>query len=279
MDQTLTSRYEWSKWDIFTKVPVGSVAFTESVADATFIAKLDSGKISELDKRRKLSGNLAVSLDGKSVSFVEKGLLLKEIEPVSYQLTHMKFSTWRAKVHRTPVYLGHVLLLSQNSVPVSSSSWQEISSVVAYNATYNFYYGQLDGLIRALPSKAETYSGGPKFENVDFSWGLPLKFSRHRIQQVSAVLMSGTAVNTSVEALLTMTELPYEAVLVSKFKDGQTREYNISGTYQETLLANVLVTKVTIKGRKPFMLIHDIKIGANPILILGMGAFAGERES
>ena len=25
VDQTLTSRYEWVKWDIFTKIPVGSV--------------------------------------------------------------------------------------------------------------------------------------------------------------------------------------------------------------------------------------------------------------
>jgi hypothetical protein len=251
VDQTLTSRYEWVQWDIFTKIPVGSVAFTEGVADATFIAKLQDGTICELDKRRGLSGNLAVSLDQQSVTFVNKGQILMEIEPIKYEIAHIRWIKWRSKVKRTERHLGHVLLANQNNddrfnsdiYDDSAPIWQEISSVVAYNATYNFYYGQLDGLIRALPSKAETYGGGSKFENIEFSWGLPLKFSRHRIQKVSAKLISGTAVNASVDAFLTSTELPYEAVLVSKFKDGSSLEYNISGTYQETLLANVAVTK------------------------------------
>ena len=52
-------------------------------------------------------------------------------------------------------------------------------------------------------------------------------------------------VNVSVEALLTTTELPYESTLVSNFKDGQVREHNISGTYQETVLANIVVKKVS----------------------------------
>jgi len=55
--------------------------------------------------------------------------------------------------------------------------------------------------------------------------------------------MKGTMVNVSVEALLTTTELPYESTLVSSFKDGQIREHNISGTYQETVLANIIVKK------------------------------------
>ena len=57
--------------------------------------------------------------------------------------------------------------------------------------------------------------------------------------------MKGTMVNVSVEALLTTTELPYESTLVSNFKDGQVREHNISGTYQETVLANIVVKKVS----------------------------------
>ena len=56
--------------------------------------------------------------------------------------------------------------------------------------------------------------------------------------------MKGTMVNVSVEAYLTTTELPYESALVVNFKDGQVREHNISGTYQETILANIVVEKV-----------------------------------
>ena len=179
VDKTLTSRYEWQKWDIFTKLPIGGVAFTETATEATYISTLDSGKICELDPRKGLTGKLAVSQDGKSVTFLEKGYILIEIEPQSYELKNTKYATWRAKVNRTPVHLGSVLLNNRNEI--QNSKWDEMSSVVTYNASYNFYFGQLNGLIRALPAKAETYGGGDKYEQVDFSWGLPLKFSRYTI--------------------------------------------------------------------------------------------------
>ena len=87
-------------------------------------------------------------------------------------------------------------------------------------------------------------SGEERYETIDFSWGLPLKFTRHRIQRVSANLMTGTAMKVRVEAMVTTTELPYESVLVSSFPDGQERRHNISGTYQETLLTNIQVVEV-----------------------------------
>merc|ERR1711997_1166366 len=142
------------------------------------------------------------------------------------------------------MHLGSTLLSHKyDDADAQVSKWEDISSVLAFNASYSFYFGQLDGLIRALASKAETYGGGDKYEEVDFSWGLPLKFSRHRIQRVNATLLTGTAVNVSVDALLTTTELPYESVLVSRFQDGQQRQQNISGTYQETILTNIVVTR------------------------------------
>ena len=88
------------------------------------------------------------------------------------------------------------------------------------------------------------FSGEERHDQIDFSWGLPLKFTRHRIQRVNARLMTGTAINVTVEAMITTTELPYESVLVAKFKDGQERRHEISGTYQETLLTNIQVIKV-----------------------------------
>ena len=266
VDKTLTSRHEWMKWDIFKKLPVGVVAFTEGVAKATYISKLESGKICELNPRRGLSGNLAVSEDGKKVSFLEKGYILKEIEPQSYELKNTKYATWRAKVERTPVHLGSVLLSSKHG---DLHKWEEISSVVTFNASYSFYFGQLDGLIRALPAKGETYGGGERYEHVDFSWGLPLKFSRHRIQRVSANLMTGTVVNMSVNALLTTTELPYESILVSKFQDGVVRQHNISGTYQEAILANIIVEKVTIIIQLPLSN-HDFKHACLEYFQLGL---------
>lgn len=245
VDKTLTSRLEWRAWDIFTKKPVGAVAFTEASAEATFIAKTTGGRkeaIGDLDPRRDLSGNIAVSQD-KKVAFVKKGHILVEIEPVSYELTGLHYATWRAKVQRHPVHLGHVLLSNPSD---GEQKWDNVTSVVAFNASYSFYYGQLTGLIRALPARSETYGGGERHEVIEYAWGLPKKFSRHRIQRVSASLMTGTQVNVSVDAMMTTTELPYEATLISTFKDGQRREHSISGTYQETLLTNVIVSKVSL---------------------------------
>ena len=36
VDKTLTSRYEWEEWNIFKKIPIGGVAFTEGKYVALF---------------------------------------------------------------------------------------------------------------------------------------------------------------------------------------------------------------------------------------------------
>ena len=262
IDKTKTSRYQWVPWDIFTKIPIGSVAFTESVADATFVSRDTNDNVGEIDPKRQLTGNMAVSPNGKEVTFAKKGSILQEIEPISYELKETKFINYRAKTQRKPVILGHSTLTLNEGQSVAND-WQEVSSIVAFNASYSFYFGQLEGLIRALPTSGPTYryelqatsvtslyrilnffSGEERYEKIDFSWGLPLKFTRHRIHRVSARLLTGTAVNLSVEAMITTTELPYESVLVSTFKDGQERKHEISGTYQETLLTNIQVIEV-----------------------------------
>ena len=163
MDKTMTSRYQWVPWDIFTKIPLGSVAFTEGVAEATFISHDRDHHIGEIDPKRHLTGNMAVSVDGKEVSYAKKGVILQEIEPTSYELQQTTFINYRAKTQRNPVILGHATL----SLPVTAEdtlvsgeeekAWQEVSSVVAFNASYSFYFGQLEGLIRALPTAGPTY--------------------------------------------------------------------------------------------------------------------------
>ena len=66
--------------------------------------------------------------------------------------------------------------------------------------------------------------------------------------RVNATLMTGTAVNVSADAIITSTELPYEATLTAVFPDGKVKKHQIAGTYQETVLTNVRVTKVQKKG-------------------------------
>ena len=156
IDKTMTSRYQWVPWDIFTKIPIGGVAFTEGVVDATFVSHDSDQHIGEIDPKRHLTGNMAVSLNGKKVSFAKKGAILQEIEPISYELQHTQFINYRAKTQRKPVILGQATL-SLKGQEEYEKDWQDVSSVVAFNASYSFYFGQLEGLIRALPSSGPTY--------------------------------------------------------------------------------------------------------------------------
>ena len=38
------------------------------------------------------------------------------------------------------------------------NEWDTVTSIVSYNASYRFYWGQIAGLIKALPATATTLS-------------------------------------------------------------------------------------------------------------------------
>ena len=181
MDTTSTSRVEWQKWDIFTKKPFGVVAFN----DHAYVARVrkPSGKkfsVGELDPQRGLSGDIAVGYGDKSkeeVDYVTEGEILVEIEPIRYELKNTVFMSERAKVTQEVVPLGSRILV--NSDPVfedeelddvtedeenevdditerntrddaiterpKSDDWKEVNAVIAYNATYHYYWGQITG--------------------------------------------------------------------------------------------------------------------------------------
>jgi hypothetical protein len=220
VDTTSTSRLEWQKWDIFTKRPFGLVAFS----DHTFVARVNRKVVSkgspkyvvgDLDPLRGLSGNIALSLGEEAeVEFVTEGEILVEIEPVRYELKNTVFMKERAKVSQEVVPLGYRVLVNpelssddENEEDETSNEitgdfkrddWKEITSVIAYNASYHFYWGQFAGLIRTLPSSGETYNEHGRQE---FKWGLPLDFIRHRIRDVSHRLLPGTSLNVTAVAI------------------------------------------------------------------------------
>ena len=182
VDTTSTSRLEWQKWDIFTKRPFGVVAFSDQAlvarvkrpAGSSVVKQSQKYVIGELDPLRGLSGNIAVSFGDKdAVEYVTEGEILVEIEPVRYELKHTVFMKERAKVSQEVVPLGNRVLVhhepvtsedeeqdetSENEIndvtphddndkgrDVTHENWKEITSVIAYNATFHFYWGQLPG--------------------------------------------------------------------------------------------------------------------------------------
>ena len=175
--------------------------------------------VGDLDPLRGLSGNIALSLaeDSNEVEFVTEGEILVEIEPVRYELKNTVFMKERAKVSQEVVPLGFRVLVNPESTPddendeneedensidvtgdVKGDDWKEVTSVIAYNASYHFYWGQLAGLIRTLPSSGETYNDHGRQE---FKWGLPLDYIRHRIRDVSHRLLRGTSLNVTAVAI------------------------------------------------------------------------------
>ena len=176
------------------------------------------------------------------MSYLKKGELLGEIEPIKYEMPDVQFETRRAKIHKEQVHLGSKILSNDPVAPENKNShreyaWDMIRSVIAYNATYYYYWGQSPGLIKALSSSGQTFTYTSK--RITFSWGLPLKYDRHRILEVSANLQPGTAVQVQASAQRTTTEVPYTAKLVSIFADGKMTKRMINGTYLETLLSDV----------------------------------------
>ena len=76
---------------------------------------------------------------------------------------------------------------------------------------------------------------------MEFIWGLPYKYDRGRIIEVTAKLQPGTSTNVTVSATMTSTNLPYSAKLISVFEDGKTKKRRIDGHYQERVLKDINV--------------------------------------
>lgn len=121
--------------------------------------------------------------------------------------------------------------------------WQEIRGVIPYTALYHFYWGQIPGLIRTLPSNGESYNDHGRLE---LQLGLQHDYIRHRICDVIYKLRPGTSLNVTASAIKQTTEVPYTAILISLFADGQTKERRIESTYQVGQLLTTVYTNMSL---------------------------------
>lgn len=248
VDPTATARREWRPWDIFTRLPLGAVAL---LGEDGFVARYRDGNgnngssyhVGDLNPRRGLSGDIALYPDDRVRTVTRGGEVLVEVQPVRYRLEEVEYVTRRAKEVREAVHLGSRVLtreLDSNSYEEGGGDdWGSVRAVVAYNASYSYYWGRVArGLVKALPSTASA-SFRDMNKPVSFKWALPLEFTLHRILEVSAWLRPGTSVQVSATAARVTTEAPYRARLVAEFADGEEVAREVRGTYVETLLADV----------------------------------------
>ena len=91
------------------------------------------------------------------VSYETKGQILVEVEPIRYQLENIQYRAIRAKTEKQVVVLSRRVLTNEIEEG-STDEWDTVTSMAAFNATYRFYWGQIAGLIKALPASATTLS-------------------------------------------------------------------------------------------------------------------------
>ena len=108
---------------------------------------------------------------------------------VSHERLHLGSRVLSSRV--APAKNGEEIWLEKNVLnPTNWIFWQQlryqilrstVRAVVAYNASYYYYYGQHPGMIRGLASVGENLD---KDKKIEFRWGIPLSYDRHRILEV-----------------------------------------------------------------------------------------------
>jgi len=94
----------------------------------------------------------------KKVSYETKGQILVEVEPIRYRLEHLQYRTSRANTEKKLVVLARRILSNDIEEAPEELEWDTVTSIAAFNASYRFYWGQIAGLIKALPAEATTLS-------------------------------------------------------------------------------------------------------------------------
>lgn len=67
----------------------------------------------------------------------------------------------------------------------------------------------------------------------DFKWGINTNVEKQELYNVEARLLPGTAVEVTLHANYTDSNIPYTAELTAIYKDGETKTRKISGTKRE----------------------------------------------
>ena len=131
----------------------------------------------------------------KKVSYETKGQILVEVEPIRYRLEHLQYRTSRANTEKKLVVLARRILSNDIDEAPEESEWDTVTSIAAFNASYRFYWGQIAGLIKALPAEATTLSNPQQNKlnqqdgnKVFSSYILPVDFMEFKKIKLSRIL-------------------------------------------------------------------------------------------
>ena len=188
--------------------------------------------------RRSASFGLMRVFNGKGqMSEESSGDILVEIEPVRYQL-ELQTNLPDDEPRRTKKVVRSDVVLAKSSLfrfDEGKDIEARMQKVLSYEYEKSEYYGQIPGMIRALPASIRLPNG--QVQSV--LWGLPEKSVQHETIMVGHALQHFRAVDVSVVGVRITEETPYRAALTAVFPDGSRRERQIEGVAQRIYLDNI----------------------------------------
>jgi hypothetical protein len=167
-----------------------------------------------------------------------KGDILVEIEPVHYEVEVHSSASGDNEPQRTKKILRSDVVLAKSSLFRFNEGRDveaRMQKVLSYDYEKSEYYGQIPGMIRALPTTIRLPNG--QVQSV--LWGLPEKSQQHETIMVGHSLQHNKAVDVSVVGIRITQENPYRATLTSVFPDGSRRQRIIEGVVQSIYLDNI----------------------------------------
>ncbi|XP_058799185.1 protein unzipped isoform X2 [Phymastichus coffea] len=229
-------RISWKNWTkYYTPVP-GTVASSDRLYVARVTLEDEAmGKpvhyIGTLNAQDSLGIITYVKENGEESSS-EKGQLLVETEPISYELGSVKLNNARSKAtKRVPRTLGVATISNAGSAPGT------MAEAFSYEYVYRLSWGQGHAMLRGLETKITLVN---KTKLPDILWGIEFKENRTAVHTVEVHLEPGTAVNVTLHGTYATVETPYSGKLSSHYDDNSSiNTRQIIDERQEDLVIDV----------------------------------------
>jgi len=245
-----SARLEWRPYSRYAGVPEGSVAAVDE-SSASVVGDHDifigrqlcpsssawlPGSI-EVPRRSANFGLMRVFDAKGNMSEQGNGDILVEIEPIRYEL-EIHASMPDDEPRRTRKVVKADTELAKSSLfrfDEGKDIEARMQKVLSYEYEKSEYYGQVPGMLRALPTSIRLPNG--QVQSV--LWGLAEKSQQHETIMVGHALQHFRAVDVSVVGVRITEETPYRGTLSAIFPDGSRRQRQVDGVVQRIYLDNI----------------------------------------
>ncbi|CAG9831397.1 unnamed protein product [Diabrotica balteata] len=235
-----SARLSWIHKNKYTLISQGAVTSGEN-ALKSFVARREAnshnkeGSLSYYIGKYTPTENLGMFfvVDQNNIEIpYEDGEILVETEPKSYELKNITYARTNKRHPKKQRILGHAVLKNEET------TFQKVESVISFSYHYNLFWGKGHGLSTGLPLLVNL----PKGPQLKGSWALPHEEEKTEVVPIERDLEAGTAVNVTLIGNYTELEIPYTAIVVQNYQDGEKREFIIRDTKRENKMMEIIAS-------------------------------------